>query len=325
MYGANLDFSAVTLPGVGGSLNAATAISSDKLQEMNKTGKKWRTDEDGNLTFHNESILENNKKAREARANLVNRNRNENADGQDAMKEIMSRKKARAAAFREIKKQEYNFADDTELMSMPQPFFEEGCSASCKGLGKCSCPSCKAKAKEERDFREWSSEKRKKLQSGEIKGEFAGPGMSFPISSAEDVSAAWSSVGRAPNPRKVMAEIIRIAKKYDWTDGLPQTVKDRLGKGESGLPSPDFREWPTSKRKALKKGEIPGEFAGEGMSFPIASPKDVAAAWASVGRAPNPKAVMKRIIEIAKDRGWESGLPETVKERLKAGGSGLPE
>lgn len=254
MYGTNLDFSAVTLPGVGGSINAATAISSDKLQQMNKTGKKWRTDEDGNLTFHNEAILENNRKAREKRASLVNRDRTENAEGQDAMQEIMSRKKARMAAFQEIKKQQYNFADDTELMSMPQPFFEEGCSPKCKGPGKCSCSACKAKAAADREFREWSSEKRQKLQKGEVRGEFAGPAMSFPIAGPEDVSAAWSSVGRAANPRKIMAEIIRIAKKYGWEGGLPQTVKDRLEKGESGLPSPDFSEWPTSKRAGKKNG-----------------------------------------------------------------------
>lgn len=319
MYGANLDFSAVTLPGVGGSLNAATAISSDKLQEMNRTGKKWRTDSEGNLTFHNEAILKNNEKVRSRRESLVNRNRNEHAESQEAMREIMGRKKARAAAFQEIKKKEYNFADDTELLSMPQPFGE------CKGVGKCSCHNCKVKAKEDAQFREWSSEKRKKLQAGEVKGEFAGPGMSFPISSPEDVSAAWSSVGRAPNPRKVMANIIKIARKYSWEEGLPQTVKDRLEKGESGLPSPDFREWPSEKRKQLQKGKMPGEFAGPGTSFPIASPKDVAAAWASVGRATNPNAVMKRIIEIAKKHGWESGLPQTVKDRLKAGLSGLPE
>lgn len=325
MYGAELDFSSVMLPGVGGSINAATAISSDKLEEMNKTGKKWRTDKDGNLTFHNESLLEANKVSRAKRQNLVNRDRNEIALGQDAMTEIMSRKRARMAAFQEIKKKEYNFADDSEVLSMPQPFFDEGCSASCKGPGKCSCPTCKAKMKADAEYREWSAEKRKKLQSGEVKGEFAGPGMSFPISSPEDVSAAWSSVGRAANPRKIMAEIIRIAKKYDWTSGLPQTVKDRMAKGESGLPSPDFREWPTAKREKLKEGSMEGEFAGEGMSFPIASPKDVAAAWASVGRAPNPKAVMKRIIEIAQKHGWQSGLPQTVKDRLAAGKSGLPE
>lgn len=237
MYGANLDFSAVTLPGVGGSLNAATAISTDKLVEMNKSGKKWGTDKDGNLSYHNEAILENNRRSREKRENLVNRERNENASGQDAMAEIMSRKKARLSAFQEIKKRQYNVADDTELMSMPQPFFEESCSTSCKGPGKCSCPACKAKAKADSDFREWSTEKRKKLQSGEVKGRFAGPLMSFPIAGIEDVSAAWSSVGRAQNPRKIMANIIKIAKEFGWEAGLPQTVRDRMAKGESGLPS----------------------------------------------------------------------------------------
>jgi hypothetical protein len=246
MYGANLDFSSVTLPGVGGSLNAATAISSDKLQEMNKTGKKWRTDENGNLTFHNEALLEANKVSRERRANLINRDRDSHADGKEAMKEIFDIKRARMDAFREIKKKEYNFADDTELLSMPQSFSDQ--VKSCKGPGKCSCEGCKAEYKKTKEFREWTTEKRKKLQSGEEKGEFAGPGMSFPISSPQDVSAAWSSVGRAANPRQIMANIIKIAKKYGWEEGLPQTVKDRLKSGESGLPSPDFSEF----RKATK-------------------------------------------------------------------------
>jgi hypothetical protein len=236
MYGTNLNFSSVSLPGVGGSINAATAISSDKLTQMNKTGKKWRTDENGNLTFHNEALLSNHEKVRQRRMSLVNRDRVENAEGKEAMNEIMSRKKARMETFRELKKQQYNFADDTELMSMPQPF-QEGCSTECKGPGKCSCSACKAKAKEDAAFREWSTEKRKQLQTGEAKGRFAGPGMSFPIASAEDVSAAWSSVGRAQNPRKIMANIIKIAKEFGWEAGLPQTVRDRMAKGESGLPS----------------------------------------------------------------------------------------
>ena len=60
------------------------------------------------------------------------------------------------------------------------------------------------------------------------------------------------------------------------------------------------------------------------MSFPIGKPEDVAAAWASVGRAKNPRAIMKNIIDIAKRYGWESGLPESVKKRLESGGSGMP-
>lgn len=325
MYGTNFDFSAVLLPGVGGTLNAATAMTSDRLAEMNKSGKKWSTDKEGNLSYHNEAKLESNKQSRAKRQNLVNRDRNENADSEQAMKEIMGRKKARMNSFMDLKKKEYNFADDTELMSMPQPFAHGECSASCKGPGKCNCHSCKAKAAEDQEFREWTMKKRKELQSGDVKGEFAGPGMSFPISSAQDVSAAWASVGRAANPRKVMAEIIRIAQKYGWTGGLPQTVKDRMQKGESGLPSPEFREWPTKKREKLSEGKIKGEFAGPGSSFPIASPQDVAAAWASVGRAKDPRSVMIKIIAIAKKHGWESGLPETVKQRMKAGKSGLPE
>jgi hypothetical protein len=33
-----------------------------------------------------------------------------------------------------------------------------------------------------------------------------------------------------------MANIIRIAKKHGWESGLPQSVKDRLASGQSGLP-----------------------------------------------------------------------------------------
>jgi len=68
-----------------------------------------------------------------------------------------------------------------------------------------------------------------------------------------------------------------------------------------------------------------GGFAGPDMSFPIASPADVAAAWASSGRAKDPEATMKKIIALAKDYGWEKGLPKTVRDRMKSGKSGLPE
>jgi len=328
MYGANLDFSGVLLPGTGGSLNAATAITSDKLQEMNRSGKKWGIDkETGNLTFHNEATLKANQKTRSNRENLINRDRDAHSDGQEAMKEIFGRKKARMEAFREIKKKEYNFADDTEMMSMPQPFSHKeakGCSASCKGPGKCSCDSCK-KSLYDSNYREWSTKKREKLQKGEIKGEFAGKGMSFPIASPKDVAAAWASVGRTENPQEVMANIIRISKKFGWESGLPQTVRDRLNEGKSGLPSTNFREWSSDKRKKLSEGDLRGEFAGPGMSFPISSAEDVSAAWSSVGRAANPRKVMAEIIRIAKKFGWESGLPETVKQRLNEGKSGLPE
>ncbi|MGA1739077.1 MAG: hypothetical protein ACO4AM_07335 [Candidatus Nanopelagicaceae bacterium] len=85
------------------------------------------------------------------------------------------------------------------------------------------------------------------------------------------------------------------------------------------------REWSGDMRKALREGKMKGGFAGPDMSFPIASPADVAAAWASVGRAKDPEATMKKIISLAKANGWEQGLPKSVRDRLKAGKSGLPE
>lgn len=237
MYGASFDFSSVTLPGVGGSINASNAISGDQLEKMNKSGKKWRPGPDGmGMSHHNESILKMNAEHREKRASLVNRDYNENADGKDAMKEIFDRKKSRMASFKEMKKEEYKFAEgdsqDSELLSMPLPggAFKEACTCN-------NCPSCIDRKHREMEYREWSTEKRKALREGKVKGEFAGPDMSFPIASPVDVAAAWASVGRGQNPRAIMRNIIRIAKKHGWESGLPESVKKRLAAGESGLPT----------------------------------------------------------------------------------------
>ena len=234
MYGSNFDFSGVTLPGVGGGINASNAISGAQLEEMNKSGKKWRPGPDGMMSNHNENILKMNAEHREKRAGLVNRDYNENADSKDAMKEIFDRKKARGASFKEMKKNEYGFAEgdsqDSELLSMPLPSFKDH---MCKGPG---CPICTSQKYSEMEYREWNTEKRKALKEGKIKGSFAGPDLSFPIAGPIDVAAAWSSVGRAANPRQVMRNIIRIAKEHNWTSGLPESVKARLEKGESGLP-----------------------------------------------------------------------------------------
>jgi hypothetical protein len=233
MYGTNFDFSGVVLPGPGGQINASNAISGDQLAKMNKSGKKWRPDADGFMSNHNENILKMNAEHREKRAGLVNRDYNENADGKDAMKEIFDRKKARMSSFKEMKKNEYGFAEgdsqDSELLSMPLPSFKE-CDCG-------TCPICREKKRKDAEFREWSTEKRKALKEGKVKGEFAGPDMSFPISSPVDVAAAWSSVGRAANPRAIMRKIISIAKSHGWESGLPESVKKRLAAGESGLPT----------------------------------------------------------------------------------------
>jgi len=233
MYGTSFDFSGVTLPGAGGSINASNAISGDQLEEMNKSGKKWRPGPDGMMSNHNEEIIKNNAASRAKKESLVNREYNEQANGKDAMKEIFDRKKSRTASFMEMKKKEYGFAEgdsqDSELLSMPLPSFKE---CACGG----KCPVCRDKKRKDAEFREWSTEKRKALKEGKVAGEFAGPDMSFPISSPVDVAAAWSSVGRAANPRAIMRKIISIAKSHGWESGLPESVKARLADGQSGLP-----------------------------------------------------------------------------------------
>ena len=236
MYGSSFNFSDVTLPGVGGQINASNAISGEQLKKMNASGKKWRPGPDGlGMSHHNEAVLDMHKKNREKRQGLVNREYNEQSDGASAMKEIFDRKKARTASFKEMKKAEYGFAEgdsqDSELLSMPLPgmSMSEGCKCG-------TCAACRDKKRKDMEYREWSTEKRKKLKSGEVKGKFAGPDMSFPISGPEDVAAAWSSVGRAKDPRAIMRNIIRIAKEEGWEAGLPDSVKKRLAAGESGLP-----------------------------------------------------------------------------------------
>lgn len=236
MYGSSFDFSSVTLPGVGGGINASNAISSDQLAKMNASGKKWAPDATGGMSHHNEAILQTNAEHRERRQGLVNRDYNENADGKDAMKEIFDRKKSRMASFKEMKKNEYGFAEgdsqDSELLSMPLPggAFKEKCDCG-------HCASCLNRKHSEMAYREWSTEKRKALKEGKVKGSFAGPDMSFPIASPTDVAAAWASVGRAANPRAIMRRIISIAKEHNWESGLPESVKKRLAAGESGLPT----------------------------------------------------------------------------------------
>lgn len=230
-YGESFDFSFVTLPGAGGQINASNAMTTDQLARKNKSGQKWAPNKDGGMSHHRETQLANNKLARSKRESLINRDYSDCACGSDAMKEIMGRKRARAEEFRSLKKKEYNFGDDSEVLNIPQPFASSEC-ASCK-TGSCGCTSCR---KKRNDFREWSSDDRQDLKEGKVRGEFAGPNLSFPIAGPQDVSAAWASVGRASNPREVMAKIIKIARKYGWESGLPETVKKRLGKGQSGLP-----------------------------------------------------------------------------------------
>ena len=100
--------------------------------------------------------------------------------------------------------------------------------------------------------------------------------------------------------------------------------RDRMGLSFDECTSMNFAD--AEYRRAIKEGKMRGDFAGDGMSFPIASPEDVRRAWMSVGRSDQPtEKLQKKIIRIAKKHNWENGLPKAVRDRMKKGGSGLPE
>lgn len=228
-------------------INASNSQSDPSLKKENKEKRKWGAgvNKDGFMTIgkvdHSDIAgvrLANHKERRDKASNLINREMCEYADGAQAMSEIVGRKTLRAAQYRELKKQEYcgmNYSEqEDEYLAMGSfmPTFDEGCGCG----ASCGCASCRDKKRKDAEFREWSTEKRKELSKGEIKGKFAGPDQSFPISNATDVKAAWSSVGRAKNPRAVMKNIIRIAKEMGLESALPESVKKRLEEGGSGLP-----------------------------------------------------------------------------------------
>lgn len=153
----------------------------------------------------NAARLESNKKKRSRREMLVTSN-DSYSSGEDALQEIFARKRERGAAFRELK-----MADHRDTL----------------GLTFAEC--------EEYGFAD--KEYRLAIKEGKVRGAFAGEGMSFPIASPEDVGRAWSSVGRSDQPTKQLQKnIIRIARKYNWMNGLPKSVRDRIKKGGSGLP-----------------------------------------------------------------------------------------
>lgn len=146
-----------------------------------------------------------NQAKRERRQGLVTP-RDSYSDGRDAMNEIFERKRMRGDQFREMK-----MADFRDRMGLT---FEEA-----------------------REMNFADKEYRLAIKEGKMKGEFAGKDMSFPIASPEDVRRAWQSVGRSDQPtEKIQRNIIRIAVKYNWQNGLPKAVRDRMKKGGSGLP-----------------------------------------------------------------------------------------
>lgn len=59
-------------------------------------------------------------------------------------------------------------------------------------------------------------------------GYFAGPGDSFPLKDASDVSDAWGLAGHADDPDQVRRNIINWAKEHGHVDALPDTAKEYM-------------------------------------------------------------------------------------------------
>ena len=125
-----------------------------------------------------------------------------------------------------------------------------------------------------------------------------------------------SVMGEIMERKRMRGESFREQKMADFSD--------RMGLTFDECASMNFAD--AEYRRAIKDGKMKGDFAGEGMSFPIASPEDVRRAWASVGRSKQPtKKIQRNIIRIARRFNWMNGLPDAVQKRIKKGGSGLPE
>lgn len=125
-----------------------------------------------------------------------------------------------------------------------------------------------------------------------------------------------SVMGEIMERKRMRGESFREVKMADFADRMGLTFD------ECSTMNFGDREY----RLAIKEGKMKGGFAGKDMSFPIASPEDVRRAWASVGRSKQPtRQIQKNILRIARKYGWMSGLPKAVHDRIKKGGSGLPE
>ena len=159
-----------------------------------------------NDTYAGNGARMNANKKKRARNELLVTSRDSYMSGEDAIGEIFARKRARGKEFKEMK-----MADYKDRL----------------GLSFAEC--------EEFDFAD--KDYRLAIKDGKMRGDFAGEGMSFPIASPEDVRSAWMSVGRSDqNTNKIQKNIIRIARKHNWMNGLPKAVRDRIKKGGSGLP-----------------------------------------------------------------------------------------
>ncbi len=135
------------------------------------------------------------------------------------------------------------------------------------------------------------------------------------VTSNDNYLSAEDAMGEIFARKRARGKEFREMKMADY--------RDRMGLTFAECEDYDFAD--KDYRLAIKEGKMKGGFAGEGMSFPIASPEDVRSAWSSVGRSDqNTDKIQKKIIQLARKHNWMNGLPKSVLDRIKKGGSGLP-
>ena len=135
------------------------------------------------------------------------------------------------------------------------------------------------------------------------------------VTSNDNYLSAEDAMGEIFARKRARSKEFREMKMADY--------RDRMGLTFAECEDYDFAD--KDYRLAIKEGKMKGGFAGEGMSFPIASPEDVRSAWSSVGRSDqNTDKLQRNIIRLARKHNWMSGLPKSVHDRIKKGGSGLP-
>ncbi len=135
------------------------------------------------------------------------------------------------------------------------------------------------------------------------------------VTSNDNYLSAEDAMGEIFARKRARSKEFREMKMADY--------RDRMGLTFAECEDYDFAD--KDYRLAIKEGKMKGGFAGEGMSFPIASPEDVRSAWSSVGRSDqNTDKIQKKIIQLARKHNWMNGLPKSVLDRIKKGGSGLP-
>ena len=175
------------------------------------------------LMLGDAAALEHNKNKRMRKQAQVTM-RDSYSSAEDALNEMRERKTMRGLSFRETK-----MADFKDRLGLT---FDEASSMNFA-----------------------DAEYRRAIKDGKMRGAFAGSGMSFPIASPEDVRRAWQSVGRSDQPtEKLQRNIIKIASKFGWENGLPKEVQKRLRKGQSGLPDDDVSH-DEFRPRAKKQGE----------------------------------------------------------------------